>query len=68
MYALPVTLLTVAEFPSAASAVSDEAGSAALAVAVSVAANMASMAVLRYGIMPYSACDIVQQADANLYL
>jgi len=59
-------LLTVAAFVTTAGAISAKAAVVALAVAVSAAANAASMAVARHCIVPYSACDIVQQADASL--
>ncbi len=45
-----------------------KAADAALAVAVSVAADVAGMAVARHYTVPCSASDVVQQADANLYV
>lgn len=40
----------------------------ALAVAVSVAADVAGVAVARYYTVPYSAFDIVPHSSANLYV
>ena len=42
-----------------------KAADAALAVAVSVAADVIAMAVARYCSASYNACDTIQQADAN---
>jgi len=41
---------------------------AVAALAVTVAANVAGMAIASHYIVPYSACHIVQQADANPYV
>ncbi len=60
------SLLTFAVFVTIAGAIPAKAAVAALAVAVRVAADAASMAVIRHCIVPFSACDSVQQADALL--
>ncbi len=42
-----------------------KAADAALAVAVSVDADVIGMAAARHCIVSYNACDTIQQADAN---